>query len=277
VPALEERITALEASVSRLTEALTDTVATLRDLVGTLKPTAEVLQELAGLVKNLVEAQLRVEKRLEALEGRVDRLEAALTRLAEAQAETEKRLGELADRVDALARAQAETEKRLGELADRVDALARAQAETEKRLGELADRVGELDGFYQEVRFSRRAPAVLGRAGFRRVRPVPAEELFDLIDTLEEQGRLLPEERNRLAETDLVVRARRDGQEVWVAVEVSSTVDVRDARRAAESAALLARTLGVEAAAAVAGRRIGPKALREARRLNVLILVPTGR
>ncbi len=256
MPALEERITALEASVSRLTEALTDTVATLRDLVGTLKPTAEVLQELAGLVKNLVEAQLRVEKRLEALEGRVDRLEAALTRLAEAQAETEKRLGELADRVDAL---------------------ARAQAETEKRLGELADRVGELDGFYQEVRFSRRAPAVLGRAGFRRVRPVPAEELFDLIDTLEEQGRLLPEERNRLAETDLVVRARRDGQEVWVAVEVSSTVDVRDARRAAESAALLARTLGVEAAAAVAGRRIGPKALREARRLNVLILVPTGR
>ncbi len=270
MPALEERITALEAAVSRLTEALTDTVETLRDLAGTLKPTAEVLQELAALVKNLVEAQLRVEKRLEALEGRVDRLEAALTRLAEAQAETEKRLGELTERVDALARAQAETEKRLEEL-------ARAQAETEKRLEELAERVGELDGFYQEVRFSRRAPAVLGRAGFRRVRPVPAEELFDLIDTLEEQGRLLPEERNRLAETDLVVRARRDGQEVWVAVEVSSTVDVRDARRAAESAALLARILGAPAAAAVAGRRIGPKALREARRLNVLILVPTGR
>ncbi len=276
MPALEGRITALEAAVSRLTEALTDTVATLKDLAGSLKPTAGVLQELAALVKNLAEAQLRIERRLEVLEGRVDRLEAAITRLAEAQAETEKRLGELTERVDALAQAQAETEKRLGELTERVDALAQAQAETEKRLKLLADRVGELYGFYQEIRFSRRAPAVLGRAGFRRVRPVPAEELFDLIDTLEEQGRLLPEERNRLAETDLIVRARRDGQEVWVAVEVSSTVDVRDVERAAESAALLVRTLGVEAVAAVAGRRIGPAAAAVARRRGVLVLSQAG-
>ena len=81
------------------------------------------------------------------------------------------------------------------------------------------------------------------------------KELADRLDDLEEQGLISSAERNRLVETDLIVRARRDGQEVWVAVEVSPTVDVRDVERAAESAALLARTLGAPAAAAAAHDR----------------------
>jgi DNA-binding beta-propeller fold protein YncE len=73
-------------------------------------------------------------------------------------------------------------------------------------------------------------------------------------------------------ETDLIVRARRDGQEVWVAVEVSSTVDVQDVERAAESAASLARIFGAPAVAAVAGRGIGPAAAAAAHDRGVLIL-----
>lgn len=279
MPTLEERITALEASVGRLTEVLTDTVATLKDLAGSLKPTAGILEELAALVKNLVEAQLRTERRLEELTARVEalaeaqgRTEERVGRLEETVGQVEDRLGRVEDALARLAEAQARTEERVSRVEEALARLAEAQAKTEEALRILVDRVGELDGFYQELRFVRRAPAVLGRAGFRKVRVVGPEELADRLDDLEEQGLISPAERNRLVETDLIVRARRDGQEVWVAVEVSSTVGVRDVERAAESAALLARILGAPAVAAVAGRRIGPAAAAAAQDRGVLIL-----
>ena len=116
------------------------------------------LLALPDLVRELAQAQVRTEARLEALAARVEELaqaqartEARVEELAQAQARTEARVDALAARVEELAQAQARTEARLDALAARVDALAarveelaQAQARTEARLEALTARVDAL-------------------------------------------------------------------------------------------------------------------------------------
>jgi len=80
--------------------------------------TKKEFNELKEVVKELVEAQKRTEKRVE--------------ELAEAQKNTEIRMGQLEARVGELAEAQKRTEKRVGELAE-------AQKRTEEELFKLTE------------------------------------------------------------------------------------------------------------------------------------------
>jgi len=285
-----EDIEALSAEVRQLAQAQKRTEVQ----VGAL---AEAQARTDATVQALVQAQARTEEELrlyrEASEARFARIEAALDRLTEAQARTEKRVDELAEaqaRTEAalrqLAEAQARTEKRVDELAQaqarterRVDELAQAQARTEQTLQaliaahqKLEVRVGRMDGELLEIRYERRATAYFGRV-LRRVRVV---EVPELLDTLE--ARLTPEEVDEVLNLDLLVvgRPRRPGampeeREVWLAVEISATVDTEDVERAVERATML-RKAGYAAIPAVAGREATSIAEEAAQGQGVLLI-----
>ncbi|MER3398666.1 MAG: hypothetical protein C4316_09085 [Chloroflexota bacterium] len=255
---LSEELLRLPELIRELAEAQDRTQRQLAELT-------RRLEELAAWVETLAQAQARTEERVAHLEERVSqiedrlgRVEEALVRLAEAQARTEERVGRLEEAVAHLAEAQARTEAVLQALIVRVDRL-------EIRLGRLEGR--ELERYYRE-----RAPAIFGQAGFSRVRVVPIEEVAGRLDDLEEQGHVGPEDRLRLLRTDLFVQARRQGREIWLAVEVSSTIDDKDVERAVKSAELLARLFKVEAQPVVAGHRLLPDAEKLGQQQNVVVI-----
>ncbi len=93
--------------------------------------------ELKDVVRDLAQAQLRTETRVEELANAQRQTEAFLKELAEAQKKTEAHLGSLTAKVEELAEAQKRTELRLEELAE-------AQKKTEARLDSLTAKVEEL-------------------------------------------------------------------------------------------------------------------------------------
>jgi hypothetical protein len=122
--------------------------ADLRDIVRQL---AQAQLRTEARVDELAQAQLRTEARLDALTVRVDELaqaqlrtEARVDELAQAQLRTEARLNALTARVDELAQAQLRTEARLDALTARVDTLALRLEELTVRVDALALRLGEL-------------------------------------------------------------------------------------------------------------------------------------
>ncbi|MCS7174120.1 MAG: hypothetical protein N0A24_12325, partial [Armatimonadetes bacterium] len=166
-----------------------------------------------------------------------DRLEQALARLAEAQAQTEQELR----------------------------ALAQAQAETERTVKALVDTVGALKGENLERRYRERAASYFQRI-LRRIRLVDHQTLGMLLDDALDAGRITPEDRAEVLEADVVVYGLRDGEEVYLLAEVSSTVTAHDVRRARERAARLEKATGRPVLAAVAGERLGedPETKQEA-------------
>ena len=251
----------------RLLEAHPEWRAELRRLV-----LSEELLRLPELVRELVEAQSRTQQQLEelgrrvnGLADRVDRLAAQIEALTAAQARAEERLSRLEERVDRLEEAVARLTEAQARAEERLTRL-------EERVGRLEIRVGRLEGRDLERYYWERAPAIFGQAGFSRVRVIPIEELASQLDDLQEQGLISPEERLRLLRTDLVVRARSQGREIWLAVEVSTTVDSQDVERAVKSAELLGRIFSVEVRPVVAGHRLLPEAEELGQPNNVLVI-----
>jgi DNA repair exonuclease SbcCD ATPase subunit len=276
---LSEELLRLPELVRELVEAQSRTQQQLEELSRRVNGLADRVDRLAAQIEALTAAQARAEERLSRLEERVDRLEEAVARLTEAQARAEERLTRLEEAVARLTEAQARAEERLTRLEEAVARLTEAQARAEERLTRLEERVdrleirvGRLEGRDLERYYRERAPAIFGQAGFSRVRVIPIEELASRLDDLEEQGLISPEERLRLLRTDLVVRARSQGREVWLAVEVSTTVDSQDVERAVKSAELLGRIFSVEVRPVVAGHRLLPEAEELGQPNNVLVI-----
>jgi len=135
---LSEELLALPAHFARLMEAQ--------------RRLDERIEQLATTMRELTAAQLRTEQRVEELAQAQARTEQRVEELAQAQLRTEQRVEELAQaqsrteqRVEELAQAQARTEQRVEELAQaqarteqRVEELAQAQLRTEQRVEELA-------------------------------------------------------------------------------------------------------------------------------------------
>ena len=102
------------------------------------------MERVEGALERLVEAQARTEARVERLEEGQAAMQAAIQELAEAQARTEERVGRLEEgqaamqaAIQELAQAQARTEAR-------VEQLAEAQARTEERMGRLETAMEDL-------------------------------------------------------------------------------------------------------------------------------------
>ena len=118
------------------------------------------------------------------------------------------------------------------------------------------DHVGRIDAVFDRIdahlaslvrsalerRFRERA-AVYFRRVVRRPTPLTSQQLVDRIDGPEAVGRLSEDERDDVLLADIVIRGRPEpgGDEVYVAVEVSATIDSHDVARAARRAALLGR------------------------------------
>jgi hypothetical protein len=182
---------------------------------------SEDLIELPALVRQLVETQTRTE-------GDLESVKATLAELARTQARTETILSEL----------------------------AASQGRTETRLGRVDSRLGDAEGDLLELRYARRGPAYLSPIA-RRLRVVEPGPLADMLDDAIDEGQLTWDEREAILLTDIVLsgRRRQDGQDIYLAVEVSGGIREHDVERAVERAALLEK-LGRPVIPVVAGRRI---------------------
>ncbi|GIW92274.1 MAG: hypothetical protein KatS3mg110_0315 [Pirellulaceae bacterium] len=266
----EERLGALTERVDQLAEAQRRTDERLAEFE---RRTEERFAALTERIEQLTEAQRRTEERLAALTERVDQLAEAQRqteeRLAELERRTEERFAALTERIDQLAEAQRQTEERLAALTERVDQLAEAQRRTEECLAALAKRTADLVGESLERRYRERAPAYFGSV-LRRSR------VLDNL-TLEEalENHLSSEEICDVFRTDVVLsgkpRSRPEVEEVWLAVEVSSVIDVKDVRRVVQRSRLLARS-GRPVVPVVAGNDITAGATKLARAEKVAIV-----
>lgn len=178
-------------------------------------------------------------------------------------------MARLTEQVAALATAQGQTEARIAELA-----AARARTEAQlasltKTVPRLSDEVGTLKGDVLELCYRVRGIPSIGRI-LRRPHVLSADEVYELLDNAVDHGLLSLEERDQLAEADLIVSGRdhKTGTEVSVVMEVSWGVGLGDVRRAAYRAAVLAK-IGTPPVPAVAGRDISHQAREQAVRQGV--------
>ncbi len=239
--------------------------AIVRDLAESQQRAEARMGRLEQVVLELAEAQKRTEERL-------NRLEQTVLELAEAQKRTEARIDRLEQAVLELAEAQKRTEQHLDALASRMEELAEAQKRTEMEIRVLTDRLSAVDGRTFELMYRDRAAAYFGGL-LRRLRVV---EPIALEDALE--ARLSREEFLDVFRLDLLLNGRlREAPadltdlEVWLAVEISVSVEEEDVRRAHRRAICL-RKAGYRAIPMVAGKRIQIDAEMDARALSVAVL-----
>jgi len=220
------------------------------------------LLTLPQVVRELAEAQVRTETRLQALIERQDRVEERLGRLettVDALVQSQQRTQEM---VDALVQSQQRTQDQLHSLTDRVDALVQSQQR-------IQDTLGGMKGRLLELTYHEKAGAYFGPL-LRRLRVVDPHTLEDTL----EAGLMAGEFRDVLR-LDLLISGRPrhqpDVPEIWLAVEVSSVVDQGDVDRAARRASLLRRA-GYRAVPAAAGEQKTLGAEEAARSQNVALV-----
>ena len=250
--------------VVRLLEQHPEWRAELRRLVLTeeLLALPDQLAELARQVTRLTEAQARVEERLVRTEERLVQIEERLVQI-------EERLVQIEDRQTRTEEWQARTEEWQAQIEDR-------QARTETRLDSLtgvvkrlSDDVGTLKGKGLETHYRLHGSPFFGSL-LRRPHVLSLEEVSDILDPNIDQGSLSSDEALEIRRADLVVRGtrREDRKLVYLAVEVSWTVDLEDVERAARRGAYLAKT-GLSVLPVVAGETIRPGAADRAQDLKV--------
>lgn len=198
------------------------------------------LEALPAIVRDLAEAQRSFERRMVQVEDRLTRVEDRLTRVEDRLSRVEDRLTRLEAAVEKLQEAVAGLQESVQGLERSIEELARIQIRHEDHFNRIEDRLGSLDGRLLELHYRFRATSYFGR-WLRRVRVV---DMNDVVDALE--SRLSDVEMDDLFNIDLIVggrpRGKAEGEEVWLAIEVSTVVDRADVERALRRATLLRRT-----------------------------------
>ena len=100
-------------------------------------------------------------------------------------------------------------------------------------------------------------------------------ELADAIADAVDEGVIEDWQEARIGLTDIIIRAQRqsDRSAVWIAVEASSAIHLRDIERARQSADALAAVFHQDAVAVVAGNRIAHEESRQADATGVEALI----
>ena len=139
------------------------------------------------------------------------------------------------------------------------------------RLERLEADVGRLKGSDLERTYRERAPSYFGRL-LQGLRVLSAEQLDRLVESAVQEGRLTWEERDDLLAADVVAQGRRraSGEEAYLVVEVSWSVDPSDVERAHRRAGILRKATDEAALAAVAGVAMTPDARQLAEELGVI-------
>lgn len=207
--------------------------------------TVEDFEDLVKLLGQHPEWQARLRpvilgEEILQIPSRMDRVEAALERVVE--------------RIDALAQEQTRTSIQISMLVDRMD--------------KLDGRVSNLEGGVLETRFAQNLPNWT-RKWIRRGVRVYVDELPALSQAVAD-GSLREEDLDSVALLDALVRGSdtETGEETYLAVELSHTVNVDDVERSDTRASLL-RNAGLRVRPLVGGYRISSAAEELATLRNV--------
>ncbi|RME08612.1 MAG: hypothetical protein D6804_07150, partial [Aquificota bacterium] len=138
-------------------------------------------------------------------------------------------------------------------LARRVERLEEGQKRLERDVAILKNKVSKLEvdvvsleGDNLERKVRERAPAYFGRY-FRRVRAVPVEEWSERLEDAVDGGLITEEERKDAISLYVLIRAKiEDGRDVMLAVEVSYTLEDKDAERALKRAKVISKVYNME-------------------------------
>lgn len=192
---------------------------------------------------------------LEALTGRVDALATQMEALT-------SRVDTLTGRVDVLA-------AQMATLTARVDALVGQMEALTTQVSTLTSHVSDLRGESLERRYRTRVYAYFAPL-LRRAHVLTPDETVSVLEEAIERGSLTREQAHETSQADLVVRGASpaDGSTLYLVVEVSVGIGVKDVQHAVERAPLLQRT-GVTARPVVAGEWTTPEAREAAQAYGV--------
>lgn len=219
--------------------------------------------DLPKALQRLADTQNRTDERLQELQKQI----------AEYRAEGEKWRAEAERQFAKIAEAQARFDERQQSFDERLQSFEKRldsfEARVDKRFQKVDDRLGRLEGWQFEHRYREKAPAIFG-SFLRKTKVVP---LTNLEDELSEA--LTEDEFIELLNLDLLVRGlprrQKGGSHVWLAVEVSVTVDRRDVERAIRRAELL-RKANLEALPVVGGEEVTEGGLEAAQNHSVILV-----
>lgn len=219
----------------------------------------EELKEHPRLVRPLQEALGIVA--LLGVPAQLDSLIQIVEQLLARQAEQEKRL----ERVEQTALEAKQEAREAKEVA--LDVRERT-GRIEQRLDRIENDMGTLKGIVKEIEARKRAPAVFGRL-FRKIRTYDLEQFMAIAE--EELGLSL-DDLMEVLNADFFVSAqlRSDGRPIWLVVEASWGISVKDVERS-HNRAMILRQAGLDAYGAVMGTSITRVARQRAQELNVLV------
>ncbi len=163
----------------------------------------------------------------------------------------EEKVAKIQEDVEAVKQTTARTEKR-------VEVLEKDVAWLKKEVKSLKVDVASLKGDNLERKVREKAPAYFGRF-FRKIKVIDIQQWAEKLDDAEEQGLITPEEREQALNLDILLRAKKEGRDLLLAVEVSYTVEEKDAVRALERANTFYKLYQIETIPIVVGVEIPPE------------------
>ena len=135
----------------------------------------------------------------------------------------------------------------------------RFNAEQRRLNAEYRQDMAQFKGGYARSETIRRAPVIAISMGLDYIRTLNGADLALMVRGADASD-LTPGEIASFVDADLVIEAaERDGETVYIAMEISYTANRRDTRRAIRNAAFLTRFTGQPARAAVASVRNDPE------------------
>ena len=284
----------LPTALDRLTELVNDFIREQRETnqraderLARLEEAAagsdERLDRLTELVNDFIREQRETNQRTDQ----------RLARLEEAATSSDERLDRLTELVNDFIREQRETNQEQRETNQRADErmarLEEAAASSDQRLTSLETisrrmqgQIGLLLGEAAERRLQGHLDVVLSqRLNLRRAVTLKSinlgidRELADQLEDAQDKQIITPSQRLQVQLVDVILSAvdRETAAPVYIAAEVSLTLNRNDIARAAERAAILEKATGVAAIAAVIGGRIPPLQETQAAEAGVHIIL----
>lgn len=232
-----------------------------------IEDTLRSIQASIGAIETRLD---RLEAGQQRTETRIDRLEAGQQRLEDRQQRTEERLDRLETTVD-----------RIDNTVNRLDATVTRLDTTVRRLDNT---VGRLDGRDYEARLAKNLATILSqRIGLRRAQTIRSAvdrmppEISAQIEDAVEENLISDSQGERIAETDIIIRAQRksDRAWIWIAVEASVSIHRDDIDRARQSADALAAVFAEPTIPVAVGQRIAPPETQHAQAAAVHTTIVT--
>ena len=250
----DERLANLEGRVTHLEEIGVNSDQRLARLEEAAASSDQRLTSLTELVNDFIREQRETNQRADE----------RLARLEEAAASSDQRLTSLTELVNDFIREQRETNQEQRETNQRADQRLTSLETISRR---MQGQIGWLLGAAAERRLQGHLDVVLSqRLNLRRAVTLKSINLGidrGLAEQLEEaqDNRIItPEQHLQVRLVDVILSAvdRETAAPVYIAAEVSLTLNRNDIARAAERAAILEKATGVATIAAVVGGRIPP-------------------